>query len=174
MRIHKLKLARLSAKMSNLFIMFPIVFAQSLTRSSQTTLRAFNIAQSRVQRWSIPDSGTPFSASHRSFGYSRPNSTALDWNCNLMPNIPLPNNCLAPQPLIPSIYVPTKSSWRPFKSVFKSVSEQGVFCQGGLLRVVSWNIYFMGPGRASRASAAMTHLKEVFGDPPQPLVIMLQ
>ena len=32
----------------------------------------------------------------------------------------------------------------------------------------------MAPGRASRASAAMAHLKEVFGDPPLPLVIMLQ
>lgn len=62
------------------------------------------------------------------------------------------------------------SSWRPFKSV----SEQGGFCPGSLLRVVSWNIDFMAPGRASRASAAMAHLKEVFGDPPPPLVIMLQ
>ena len=62
------------------------------------------------------------------------------------------------------------SSWRPFKPV----SEQGVYCQGSLLRVVSWNIDFMAPGRASRASAAMAHLKEVFGDPPPPLVIMLQ
>ncbi len=32
----------------------------------------------------------------------------------------------------------------------------------------------MAPGQASRASAAMAHLKEVFGDPPPPLVIMLQ
>ena len=62
------------------------------------------------------------------------------------------------------------SSWRPFKSV----SKQGGLCQGSLLRVVSWNIDFMAPGRANRAFAAMVHLKEVFGDPPPPLVIMLQ
>ena len=153
--------------------MFPRVFAQPLTTSSKTTLRAFKIAQFRVQRWSIPDPGTPFSTSHRSFGCSRPNAAALDrisLDCNSMPNIPLPKNCSAPQLLIPSICVPMTSSWRPFKPV----SEQGVFCQGSLLRVVSWNIDFMAPGRASRASAAMAHLKEVFGHPPPPLVIMLQ
>ena len=87
-----------------------------------------------------------------------------------MPNMPLPKTSSAPQLLIPSIYVPTTSSWRPFKSD----SKQGVFCQGSLLRVVSWNIDFMAPRRASRASAAMAHLKEVFGDSPPPLVIMLQ
>ena len=87
-----------------------------------------------------------------------------------MPNTPLPENCSAPQLLIPSVYVPMTSSWRPFKSD----AEQGVFCQGSLLRVVSWNIDFMAPGRPSRASAAMAHLKEVFGDPPPPLVVMLQ
>ena len=106
--------------MSDLFIMFPRVFAQSLTRSSKTALRAFNIAQFRVQRWSIPDSGTAFSTSYRSFGCSRPNSAALDrmsLDCNSMPNIPLPENCSVPQLLIPSTYVPMTSSWRPFRSV---------------------------------------------------------
>ena len=63
-----------------------------------------------------------------------------------------------------------KSSWQSFKSV----SDQGGFCQGGLLRVVSWNIDFVTPGCTRRASAAMTHLKEIFGDSPPPLVIMLQ
>lgn len=172
--MYKLKLARLSAYVSDPFIMFPGVFvARSLTRSSKTPLRAFNIAQFRIQGWSIPDSGAPFSTSYRCFGCSRPDSAALDrtsLECNSVPNMPLPKNCPTPQLLIPSIYVPMTSSWRPFKSV----SEQGVFCQGSLLRVVSWNIDFMAPGRASRASAAMAYLKEVFGDPPPPLVIMLQ
>jgi tyrosyl-DNA phosphodiesterase 2 len=54
------------------------------------------------------------------------------------------------------------------------VPGQAVLDHGSLLRVVSWNINFMAPGRAERASAAMDHLKETFGDPPSPLVIMLQ
>ena len=167
---HKLKLARFSVNMSDLFKMVPRVFAQSLPRSSNTL---FNVVHSRVQRWSIPDSGIPFLTSYRSFGCSRSNSAALNrmsLDCNSMSNIPLPKNCSAPHLLIPSIYVPMTFSWRPFKSV----SDQGGICQGRLLRVVSWNLDFMAPGRARRASAAMAHLKEVFGDPPPPLVIMLQ
>ena len=50
----------------------------------------------------------------------------------------------------------------------------GSLDQGRLLKVVSWNIDFMAPGPAERASAAMAYLKEVFGDPPLPVVIMLQ
>jgi hypothetical protein len=37
-----------------------------------------------------------------------------------------------------------------------------------------WNIYSKGPDAAKRASWAMDGLREVFGDPPPPMVIMLQ
>lgn len=45
---------------------------------------------------------------------------------------------------------------------------------GGLLKVVSWNLYHSGPDPGSRASAALDHLQELFGDAPGPLAVMLQ
>ena len=71
---------------------------------------------------------------------------------------------------MPSIYEPMKFSWQPSKSV----SDQGGFCQGGLLRVVSWNIDFMAPGCTRRASAAMTHLLLLLRESRSTPVVMLQ
>jgi hypothetical protein len=42
-----------------------------------------------------------------------------------------------------------------------------------MIRVVSWNIDSQAPSQSQRATAAIGHLKEIFGNPP-PLVIMLQ
>lgn len=166
-------LALFSISWSDPLVMLSKVLTQSLPRSSNTVLLALNTAHSRIQRWSVPDSRIRFLTSYRRFGCSRSNSAALDrtsFDCNSMSNVPLPKNCPAPQLLIPSIYEPMTFGWRPFKSV----SDQGGFSQGRLLRIVSWNVDFMAPGRARRASSAMAHLKEIFGDPPPPLVIMLQ
>ena len=112
--------------------MLPRVFAQSSPRLRNAAMLPFNIAQSRVQRWSIRDSEIPFLSSYRNFGCTRSNFAAPDTmslDCNSMSHIPLPKDCSAPQLLIPSTYVPMTSSWRPFKSV----SNPGGLCQGSLL-----------------------------------------
>ncbi|KAH6672605.1 hypothetical protein B0J14DRAFT_594030 [Halenospora varia] len=74
------------------------------------------------------------------------------------------------RPLNPYIYSPLTSSWHPFKPV----PREGGLSQGRSLRVVSWNIYFEGPDLESRGSSAMARLKEIFGDSPTPMVIILQ
>ncbi|KAL9607937.1 MAG: hypothetical protein Q9167_007198 [Letrouitia subvulpina] len=87
-----------------------------------------------------------------------------------MSSVPLPKINSAPQLLHPSVHEPMTSDWRPLKPVF----DHGDFCQGKLLRIVSWNINFMAPGSARRAFAIMSHLEEIFGDSPPSLVVMLQ
>ena len=84
--------------------------------------------------------------------------------------VPLPQNSPAPQTLNPHTYSPRSFSWRPFRCS----SGRGSLDPGRLLRIISWNIDFMAPDRRKRALSAMSHLKDVFGDPPPASVIMLQ
>ena len=87
-----------------------------------------------------------------------------------MSAVPLPKNSPAPQTLGPHIYSSKSVSWRPLSHSLK----QGSLDPGSLLRIISWNIDFTAPDRKKRALSAITHLMEVFGDPPPPSVIMLQ
>lgn len=74
------------------------------------------------------------------------------------------------QILHPNAYYPSQPAWRGFEEL----SKQRSLGQGELLKIVSWNIDFMRPGKTDRTFSAMSYLKERFGDPPSPLVIMLQ
>jgi len=62
------------------------------------------------------------------------------------------------------------SNWH----LYESVPGQESFNGKRFLRVMLWNIYSKGPDAAKRASWAMDSLREVFGDLPPPMVIMLQ
>lgn len=114
----------------------------------------------------------------RTVSHPRSTSSMLDppglnwisYDCSSMSAVPLPPNSPAPRTLGPHTYSPKSGSWRPLSYSLK----QGSLDPGSLLRIISWNIDFMAPDRKNRALSAMTHLMEVFGDPPPPSVIMLQ
>ncbi len=111
--------------------------------------------------------------SHPRFSRSMSDPIGLNWilyNCSSMSAVPLPKNSPAPRILNPHIYSPWTFSWRPFRCS----PGRGSLDLGRLLRIISGNIDFMAPGRRKRALSAMAHLIDVFGDPPPPLVIMLQ
>jgi tyrosyl-DNA phosphodiesterase 2 len=86
-----------------------------------------------------------------------------------IPSTPLPSTPIQ-HTIQPQIYSSESSSWSPLESFptrrFLKPEE--------LLRVVSWNIDFMAPGREQRACAAMDHLRNTFGPKPPPIAVMLQ
>lgn len=53
-------------------------------------------------------------------------------------------------------------------------SDSGGLERGRLLKLASWNIDWSRPDPAARASAALGHLNELFGETPGHLVVMLQ
>lgn len=61
------------------------------------------------------------------------------------------------------------SDWRPFE-----YRAGDTWDRDHMIRVVSWNIDSQAPSQPQRAAAAIVHLKEVFGNQPPPLIIMLQ
>lgn len=89
-----------------------------------------------------------------------------------LPHIPLPQHCPFPQLLKPHVYSPLESRWCVLD--VSHVAGDRRLDKGRLLRIVSWNIDMMSPGRANRALAAMNHLQRLFGEAPPPLVIMVQ
>ncbi|PMD41811.1 hypothetical protein L207DRAFT_528409 [Hyaloscypha variabilis F] len=109
-----------------------------------------------VRRLSTPNHHTRYSITNRRFNHA----TA---------DLPLPENSPAPRILNPYLYCSRTRGWRPYMPAPRRRLEQG-----SLLRVVSWNIDSTGVGRATRASLAIDHLEEVFGDPSSSLVVMLQ
>ena len=103
--------------------------------------------------------------SHPRFTSSMPDPPGLNWisyGCSFMSAVPLPQNSPAPRTLGPHIYSPKSVSWRPLSYSLK----QGSLDPGSLLRIIAWNIDFMALDRIKRALSAVTHLMEVFGDPP--------
>jgi len=106
---------------------------------------------------SIPNHFSPHSIIYRRFNHSTS-------------DVPLAENFPGSRIFNPHHYSARTNDWLPFGDV----QGQGVLDQGSLLRIVSWNIDFMALGRAERTSVAIDHLEETFGDPPSPLVIMLQ
>ena len=113
------------------------------------------------------------SVSHSRCTSSMSDPIGLNWisyDCSSMSAVPLPKDSPAPRILNPHNYLPRRFSWRPSRCSPGS----GSLDPGRLLRIISWNIDFMAPDRRKRALSAMTHLKDVFGDPPPPSVIMLQ
>ena len=121
----------------------------------------------------IPNTTNLRSFSHPRLTSSVSNITDMKWssyNCSSMSAVPLPRNSSAPQILKPYLYSPWSFSWHPFRNS----PGRGSLDPGRLLRIISWNIDFMAPDRRKRALSAMTHLKNMFGDPPPPSVIMLQ
>ncbi|PMD54864.1 uncharacterized protein K444DRAFT_617327 [Hyaloscypha bicolor E] len=111
-----------------------------------------------VRRPSIPQCHTRYSISNRRFNHSTT-------------TFPVPKYSPAPQILIPQFYYPRIRGWCPFMS---APIPRRRLDQGGLLRVVSWNIDSKGVVRAARASFAMGYLEEIFRDASSPLVITLQ
>ncbi|KAI9848853.1 MAG: hypothetical protein M1837_006369 [Sclerophora amabilis] len=139
----------------------------------------------RLQQWPIrPTSFVPFSAhyhlrrlssrsrvfpyniSYEGFRRSISSRKVSDRNYT---SLHLPKTCPPPRILTPHVYTPS-FEWHPFEPV----AGQKPLDQGDIVRVASWNINFQAPDRAPRASAAMAHLRDIFGDPPPPLVVMLQ
>ena len=83
--------------------------------------------------------------------------------------LPIPQKPPEPRFLRLQIYHPESSTWAAIeKSVQKGLRR------GSVLKVVSWNIDWSSPGPAARASAALEHLKELFGEVPGDFVVMLQ
>ncbi|KAF7511609.1 hypothetical protein GJ744_003772 [Endocarpon pusillum] len=70
----------------------------------------------------------------------------------------------------PQIHDARSSSWVALE---RTKVQEGLE-RGKLLKVVSWNIEAFGPGQAARVSAALDHLKGLFGGEPGSLVVMLQ
>ena len=107
------------------------------------------------------------------FSHSASTLTGSEWisyNNKLLSSVPLPHNSPDPRILNPHKYVSSALGWYPLRSSFGKTT----FEVASLLRIVSWNLDFMAPGRRNRAAAAMTHLEDLFGDPPPPIVVMLQ
>jgi tyrosyl-DNA phosphodiesterase 2 len=130
---------------------------QSLLRRDGYAPFSFRYAASHIQRRPIPKHFSPCSILYR-----RSNHSTSD--------VPLTKIFPGSRVFNPHHYSIRANDWLPFGDV----TGQAVLDQGSLLRVVSWNIDFMAPGRGERASAAMDHLEETFGDLSSPLVIMLQ
>ncbi|KAH8586655.1 hypothetical protein B0O99DRAFT_678626 [Bisporella sp. PMI_857] len=62
---------------------------------------------------------------------------------------------------------------RNYWHLFKPGGEESLV-QEGFLRLVFWNIHFEGPNLESRGLSAIGHLKEVFGNSPTSMIIILQ
>ncbi|KAF2271692.1 uncharacterized protein EI97DRAFT_462575 [Westerdykella ornata] len=89
---------------------------------------------------------------------------------SLLPPKPISQKPPLPQSLQPQIYRSESSSW-----VALEKNQRGSCLQrGSILKVVSWNLQWSGPGPAERASVALEHLEQLFGTTPANLVIMLQ
>ncbi|KAL8705394.1 MAG: hypothetical protein Q9201_001466 [Fulgogasparrea decipioides] len=77
------------------------------------------------------------------------------------------------QTLCPYGYHHFHLEWRPLTG--GNMGYERTLSQGEVLRVVSWNIDSRAPGLANRASAAIHHLKDLFGDYlSRPMVVMPQ
>ncbi|KAL6918446.1 hypothetical protein ACHAPO_008392 [Fusarium lateritium] len=73
-------------------------------------------------------------------------------------------------PIVLNTWVHDKgaSRWRALNNQTKTLKR------GDSLKVASWNLYYTAPGAAIRASAALVHLKTLFGQEPNNLVVMFQ
>ena len=110
---------------------------------------------------------------YQGFSYLASTLTGSEWisyNNKSLLHVPLPHNSPDPRILNPHKYDSCALGWYPLQSLVGKPTLE----VASLLRIVSWNIDFMAPGRRNRAAAAMTHLKDLFGDPPPPIVVMLQ
>lgn len=82
--------------------------------------------------------------------------------------IQVPQISFEPQALSPHIYNHDSSTW-----VVAGHGSQALE-RGRVLKVVSWNLECFGLDPEGRASAALTHLKHLFGEAPEDVVVMLQ
>lgn len=73
-----------------------------------------------------------------------------------------------PNFLQPQAYNPQSSSWASLGNEYRPLKR------GNALRIASWNLFFSAPAAAARASAAIAHLRTMFGQEPRNHVIMLQ
>lgn len=86
-----------------------------------------------------------------------------------IPRQPVAQGCPAPFLFQPQIYDPKSSTWLALDK-----NDSGGLERGRVLKLASWNIDWCSPGPAARASAALGHLNELFGETADPLVVMLQ
>jgi hypothetical protein len=76
-----------------------------------------------------------------------------------IPSIPVSNTPFIQHSIQPQVYSSSSSCWSPLES-----SPTRRFLRPEeLLRVVSWNIDFMAPGREQRGYQAMDHLRDHLG-----------
>lgn len=78
------------------------------------------------------------------------------------------NQQLSPNFFRPRIYSSHSSAWTHFD---KGI---GTLRRGHALKIASWNLWLSGLGAAARASAALAHLRNMFGEEPHDLVVMFQ
>ncbi|KAK8152367.1 hypothetical protein BC567DRAFT_280446 [Phyllosticta citribraziliensis] len=72
----------------------------------------------------------------------------------------------------PLVFSNTKSDW----VAAEDNAQQSCLETGAILPVVSWNLLFFGFGGyvAARSLAAMDHLRNIFGERPRPMALMLR
>jgi tyrosyl-DNA phosphodiesterase 2 len=83
--------------------------------------------------------------------------------------IPVVKKPPTPQLLRPVVYHPKYSDW----VVLEDSNGQSLM-GGSVLKVVSWNINWSSAGIEARATAALEHLQELFGEIQDPFVVMFQ
>lgn len=97
---------------------------------------------------------------------------SLDCRDDTAPNMsttgPFINQQIGPNFLRPRIYSSESSAWTHFD---KGI---GTLRRGHILKIASWNLWFSRLGAAARASAALAHLRTMFGEEPHNLVVMFQ
>jgi hypothetical protein len=86
-----------------------------------------------------------------------------------LPPCPIPQKPPAPRFLRPQIHHPQSSTWVGLENNIQEGLESG-----SVLKIVSWNISWSSLGPAARASAALGHLRGIFGEVQDPLVVMFQ
>ncbi|KAK5989642.1 hypothetical protein PT974_07896 [Cladobotryum mycophilum] len=81
---------------------------------------------------------------------------------------PFINKRIKPTFLKPQVYDLPSSTWKPFKN------STEILKRNEILKIASWNLFFDPLGLEARTSAALTHLRAMFGQDPQKLVVMFQ
>ena len=80
------------------------------------------------------------------------------------------------QQKLPNLQLLQPHTYRPSSKKWEVLGKANDKCleRGGILRVVSWNIYMNRFWVEERASAALKHLRNIFGDETKSIVIMFQ
>lgn len=85
-----------------------------------------------------------------------------------LPPSPVLQKPPAPQFLRPQIHHSQSSTWVGLENNIQGLES------GSVLKIVSWSLSWSSLGPAARASVALGHLRGIFGEVQDPLVVMFQ